>query len=377
MSPRPRRSSCLPVLPLLILSLLACPGLANAHTGTRTSLRVRRDGQEVTVRVEAANRELGDVLGLNDGDVEASRAQIDAAAARVFAMWSRALSVRATGKRCTPRDGGLQAGMRGSDYTTAQTLVFTCAGRTALELRYAWYFDRDPLHQAFVRARAPSGRLDAFLLDAEHRAHALDLEPTAADNIVDFGRSGIEHIFTGYDHIAFLLALLLMAGLKVGEQGLRPGLAYAAKVVTGFTLGHSVTLVLAAVGILHPPSRVIESAIAASILFVAVENILAKHPRPRALMTAGFGLIHGFGFAGVLAEQGLPREGLILSLVSFNVGIELGQLVIVVLLVLPLALSARRTWFRPAMLVPGSLVIAAFGAIWLAERLMGFKVLPI
>lgn len=369
--------SMAPRLAPFLLVILASPGLAEAHTGTRSSVRVQRDGQEVTVRIEAANREIGDVLGLNDGDVEASRAQIEADAPRVYRMWARAVSVRATGARCRPHDGGLASGRRGSDYTAIQTLVFECEGRTALELRYHWYFDKDSLHQAFVRARAPSGELDAFVLDSEHRTHALDLEPTAADNILEFGRSGIEHIFTGYDHIAFLLALLLMAGLKVREQGLRPGLVYAAKVVTGFTIGHSVTLILAALGIFTPPSRIIESAIAASILFVAVENVLAKHPRPRALMTAAFGLIHGFGFAGVLAEQGLPQRGLVLSLVSFNVGIELGQLTIVALLVLPLTLSAKREWFRPALLVPGSLAIAAFGAIWLAERLGGFKVLPV
>lgn len=364
-------------LTLSILAILAVPEAARAHTGTRTSVRVGRDGQEVTVRIEAANREIGDVLGLNDGDVEASRAELDAARGRIFRMWSRAVSVRAAGARCRPHDGGLATGRRGSDYTTLQTLVFECEGRTGLELSYDWYFDADPLHQAFVRARAPSGEVDAFVLDDGRRAHPLDLEPTATDNVVEFGRSGIEHIFTGYDHIAFLLALLLMAGLEVRDKGLRPGLTYAAKVVTGFTLGHSVTLILAALGVFSPPSRIVESAIAASILFVAVENVLAQHPRPRALLTAVFGLIHGFGFAGVLAEQGLPQRGLVLSLVSFNVGIELGQLAIVGLLVVPLATSARRAWFRPALLVPGSLVIAAFGAIWLAERLGGFKVLPV
>ena len=356
----------------LLAALLAWSGPAGAHTGTRTSVRAKRSGQEISVRLEAANREVGDVLGLNDGDTEASRAQIEAAAGRVLAMWKRAVSVRAGGRRCAPRDGGLNAGMRGSDYTTVQTLVFHCEKRGALELRYHWYFDRDRLHQAFVR----SGK-DAFILDAEHRRHGLELQPTAIENILEFGRSGIVHIFTGYDHVAFLLALLLMAGLKVGEDGLRPGLGYAAKIVTGFTLGHSVTLGLAALGILHPPSRLIETAIAASILFVAVENVLAKHPRPRAVLTAVFGLVHGFGFAGVLAEQGLPREGLVLSLVSFNVGIEIGQLVILTILMLPLALSARRAWFRPALLVPGSLVIALFGATWLAERVIGFKLLPI
>lgn len=345
------------------MALLALPAVAEAHTGTRASLRVRRQGREILVRVEAANREVGDVLGLNDGEREASRARIDASSDRVLAMWTRAVSVRAGGRRCTPADAGLGHGVRGQDYTTVQTLRFRCARRGALELSYDWYFDRDRLHQAFVRAGP-----DTFVLDAGRRRHRLGLEPSAWSNAVDFARSGVEHIFTGTDHVAFLLALLLMAGLKVREEGLRAGLGYAARVVTGFTLGHSVTLMLAALGVLHPPMRVIESAIAASILFVAVENVIARHPRPRAALTAVFGLVHGFGFAGVLAEEGLPQRGLVLSLVSFNVGIEIGQLVIVAALMLPLALSARRAWFRRAVLVPGSAVIALLGAAWLVQR---------
>ncbi|MBI2895766.1 MAG: HupE/UreJ family protein [Deltaproteobacteria bacterium] len=362
----------------LVLAVALTAGaasVAEAHTATRSSIVASRDGREVTLRVEATHREIGDALGLDRGDTEASAAQIDADRKRVYRMLARAVRVGAGGERCAPSDGGLGHATRAQDYTAIQTIVYRCARRGRLEITYGWYFDRDPLHQAFVRMEG--GRGGTFILAADRRRHALDLEPSIADNVVEFGRSGIEHIFTGYDHLMFLVALILMAGLKVGESGVRPGLGYAARVITGFTLGHSVTLVLAAVGIVHPNTRMIESGIAASIVYVAVENLLVARARPRALLTALFGLIHGFGFAGVLAEEGLPRKGLVLSLVSFNVGIELGQLAIVLALALPLAFVAGQAWFRARLLVPGSVGIAVFGTVWLAERVIGFKVLPI
>ena len=175
---------------------------------------------------------------------------------------------------------------------------------------------------------------------------------------------GIEHIFTGYDHIAFLIGLLLLGG-SVGEL---------IKIVTAFTVAHSVTLALAALSILSPPSRVIEPLIAASIVFVGAENLWALRRgaatdalRHRWALTFAFGLVHGFGFASVLRELELPRAVLLTGLVSFNLGVEVGQ-VCIVLAALPLLRSLRR-W--PVFAPSASTIVAALGAFWLAQRLSG------
>jgi hydrogenase/urease accessory protein HupE len=177
-----------------------------------------------------------------------------------------------------------------------------------------------------------------------------------------FLRLGIEHIFTGYDHVAFLIGLLLLGG-TVREL---------VKIVTAFTVAHSITLALAALDVFSPSARVVEPLIAASIVFVGVENLWALRRarteaalRHRWMVTFAFGLVHGFGFASVLRQLELPRALLATGLVSFNLGVECGQ-VCIVLLALPL-LRRLRTWktFAPA----ASACVAVLGAVWLLQRL--------
>jgi hydrogenase/urease accessory protein HupE len=171
---------------------------------------------------------------------------------------------------------------------------------------------------------------------------------------------GVEHIWTGYDHLAFLFALLLAA------TGVRQMLT----VVTGFTVAHSITLALAATGVFTLPPRVVEPAIAASIVLVGLENLWKPPPERRIVVTFLLGLVHGFGFAGMLAELGLPSHALGLALFSFNLGVELGQAA-VVLVALPLLLvAARHPVFRDRAVPSLSLAIAAAGAWWLFERLL-------
>jgi hydrogenase/urease accessory protein HupE len=172
---------------------------------------------------------------------------------------------------------------------------------------------------------------------------------------------GVEHILTGYDHLLFL------AGLLVACRRLRTMLG----VVTSFTVAHSVTLALAGLGLVELSSGVVEPLIAASIVFVGVENLwLRDEPRWRWALTFAFGLVHGFGFAGVLGELGLGQSGtsLVMPLLAFNLGVEAGQLA-VALVVLPLLLWLRRRgWFEKRELYATSLAVALLGAHWFLER---------
>jgi hypothetical protein len=173
---------------------------------------------------------------------------------------------------------------------------------------------------------------------------------------------GAEHIFIGYDHICFLLALLVVS--RFGEL---------VKIVTSFTVAHSITLILAALGVATLPGRLVECAIALTIVYVAVENLWRTQLGYRWKLTFVFGLIHGFGFAGVLSELGLPTAGRVRCLLAFNVGVELGQLAIVAV-AFPLILLLGK--WRPFPIVV-SVAVGLFGLGWFLERAFGLGFMPV
>ena len=177
-------------------------------------------------------------------------------------------------------------------------------------------------------------------------------------------RLGFTHILPGgLDHILFVLGLFLLS------LHWRPLLAQT----TAFTLAHSITLGLSMLGAISLPPRIVESAIALSIVYVAVENVVTERLRSwRIALVFGFGLIHGMGFAGVLKEFGLPRHEFLPALVSFNVGVEAGQVSVLLGAYLLLGWWAgSKPWYRRRVVVPTSLLIAAVGLYWTAQRLMG------
>ena len=178
----------------------------------------------------------------------------------------------------------------------------------------------------------------------------------------------MEHIFLGYDHLLFLLALILLSRFRD-----------LVLVVTSFTLAHTLTLILVALELVTLPTRLVESGIALTIVYVALENLWTKDTSHRWLLTFCFGLVHGFGFANVLRELGLPATGLVRSLLSFNVGVELGQLAVV-----PPAWLAWRgcpRWRDNEAAVRKadrglSLVIAAPGTAWFVDRAFALRFMP-
>ena len=168
---------------------------------------------------------------------------------------------------------------------------------------------------------------------------------------------GVEHILIGYDHILFLLGLIIIGGSFLN----------LVKIVTSFTVAHSITLILAALQVVAVPARLVECVIALSIVYIALENFFIKKTDDRWLITFIFGLMHGFGFAGVLHEFGLPTEGLVVSLLSFNVGVEVGQ-VIIVASTFPIIYFITKTRWQKKMVYGLSSVIIVFGLMWFFER---------
>lgn len=176
-----------------------------------------------------------------------------------------------------------------------------------------------------------------------------------------FIKLGIEHIFGGYDHILFLLGLLLVAG----------SLRRLVVIVTSFTVAHTITLALSAFGVVQPAAQMVEVIVALSIAWVGLENLIFRDFRYRWILTFIFGLAHGFGFASVLQNMNLQREGLLMALLTFNLGVEIGQLLIIAVF-WPVLQQLSKTRHRDLIVRLASLVILIFGTLWLAERLKWF-----
>ncbi len=207
-----------------------------------------------------------------------------------------------------------------------------------------------------------------YTFDSKNTVWEFSVKSKAAalwSSIYTFLLLGIKHILTGYDHILFLVALIVI-GLSTRE---------AIKIITSFTVAHSITLLLAAMQVVTLNSKFVESVIALSICYVALENLLAKQVNYRWLVTFIFGLIHGFGFASVLQEFIAGKSNLVLSVVSFNVGVEMGQLMIF-LIILPVLQLMRKKFDTRRITVVASTVIFILGLIWFVERVFNLQLVP-
>jgi hypothetical protein len=258
----------------------------------------------------------------------------------------------------------------------------TCPSRTqSLALTYRLLFDIDQLHRGLLRLEL-DGVPHTAVLGPD--TGVLDVKAGETSRLAQFGLYLVEgtwHIWIGFDHILFLLSLLLPAVLVhearrwTGVGSFRAALTEVLWVVTAFTVAHSITLSIAALQIVELPSRFVESAIAASVVLAAANNLWPVVERRRWLVAFGFGLIHGFGFASVLTELGLPKDALVLSLLGFNVGVEIGQLVVVACF-LPVAYLLRNTrLYRKGVFVGGSALIMLVALVWLAERVFNLKLI--
>jgi hypothetical protein len=245
-----------------------------------------------------------------------------------------------------------------------------------VQVDYTLLFDLDPTHRGLAQwtpAGAPHPQPLIFAADSARQQLRL-APPSAWETLRQYIVEGVWHIWIGFDHILFLVALLLPSVLVRADRAWTPtaSLRGAAidvlKVVTAFTLAHSITLSLAVLGYVSLPSRLVESVIAASVAVAALNNLRGTVDRRRWVVAFIFGLVHGFGFASVLADLGLPQGALALALVGFNVGVELGQLAIVAAF-LPVAFALRATGFyRVGVLRFGSLAVAAVAAWWFVQR---------
>ncbi|MGO8702054.1 MAG: HupE/UreJ family protein [Limisphaerales bacterium] len=363
--------------------VVAAPTL-RAHTQSDAYLTFCVKGNSLTGEWHLALRDLEDAVGLdaNDdgvitwGELLSRKDVVTAyALSRLHVAWNgRPSGLRPTDFLVDTHSDGAYAVVR-----------FAARGDQSpanLEVTYNAFFDIDPKHRGLFRLEQPDAtRLAVFSPDTA--TQFFDLAGTAPRaSFLTFVREGVWHIWSGYDHILFLLALLLPGVLRRGHgawqpvPAARPALVSVLKVVTAFTVAHSITLSLAATGIVHLPGRLIESSIAASVVLAAVNNITPMITERGWMVAFGFGLLHGFGFANALADLGLRHGQLAVTLFGFNLGVEIGQLAIVAVF-LPVSFSLRGLFFyRRFVLQAGSVAIMAIATTWLAERVFDFKWLP-
>lgn len=260
----------------------------------------------------------------------------------------------------------MNAAEKGSTKGVLLQLKFTADDAIEqINIHYNLVFEDAPVHSSVLTVRS-GGFFLQDILDSNKKdiqitfplAETTDAPSGIGSVLWKYFVLGIEHILTGYDHLIFLLSLVLIASRFKD----------ALKIVTAFTIAHSITLFLAASGRIQVISSWVEALIALTICYVAVENLFVQKAKWRWILTALFGLIHGMGFAGALAETGLPKENLIGTLLTFHLGVEAGQLMILCLL-LPLLIWLRKfPWYRK-MMISTSCLIFVLAFYWLIQRL--------
>jgi hypothetical protein len=400
-----RRAGCrrwalpggMPVL-LCLFGLFLWAPIVRGHNASSAYLELHHTNATLRIRFEVAIRDIDDLLNLDanaDGFVvwEEIRSRESEFLREVdrtvkFSSGAGLLKVVEEGASAVRRaEGG---------YVRFDRRIDGVPGNR-LRLEYGLFAVRDPLHRALVKFEDESGMQTAVVGPSGTVAEFAMAQKGGGAGAMGFFREGVHHIRTGYDHLAFLFALLLPAVLKRSMSGWRPveGLGEAVlpvvRIVSAFTLAHSMTLAIAAAGWLRLPERWVESAIAGSILVAVAANgfgsaeaagkgwlsrIRAVWLGQPATVALVFGWIHGFGFAGALGELGLTRGELVIPLLCFNLGVEAGQLACVAAFLPAAFLLRRHSVYRRFLLPVGSVLIALTACGWLVDRAFDLGWMP-
>jgi hypothetical protein len=362
------------------LCLVLMPLTASAHQSGNSYLRISSTESGVSVQIDFAVRDLNSLLQVPpEQQKEIRRHELDELQDRLAALVGESLVLEADGHPLLLTFQSQTVTLHNDGLYVRQTHTAAALPATSayLLVRYGFFNEEEKVARAFLKLT--SGPLESTtVLDPRHAVQRLPLRDIAlAEALWTYAREGALHIWSGPDHLLFLLCLLL-PGLSLARssslsasalRGMPAVSVYALKVVTAFTLAHSITLAAAALDWITLPDQLIESAIAASIIVSALLNLRGGEGRQAWKLALGFGLIHGMGFANGLRELGLSSSHFIETLVAFNLGVEFGQMAVVLLfglLLWPVLANERvvrliQRW--------GSLAILLMACVWLIERL--------
>ncbi len=366
---------------------------AQAHKPSDAYLNLSAQGTTIEQRLDIHLRDLDRELVLDtNNDSQLTWGEVRQRWADIQQLAQAGVQVSAGGQACTVQQQDTPKLDEHSDgrYAVLQQTL-NCPGAAAgLTINYRLFANTDPTHRGIVRAVNGTQTQTAVLAAGDKPTAfwgaAAGLSADASGSAAPMGfpgfvKEGMQHIWIGIDHVLFLLALLLPAvlirqgGRWLPAPALKPVLLEVAGIVTAFTIAHSITLALAVLDVVNPPSRWVESVIAASVVLAALNNLHPLIKRQRWVITFLFGLVHGFGFAGALKDLGLGSGSLLSPLLGFNLGVELGQLAIVAVFV-PIAWLLRpQRAYRVGAVQAGSAAIALLALVWLAERALNLALL--
>ena len=370
---------------VLAVLLAAWTTVARAHkpSDSYLTLSVPASGGVLEAQWDIALRDLDFVLGLDTNrDGAITWGELKAARSRIADYAFTRLTLEGIGhgdrSTCPVRLTGLLVDEHVDGHYAVLRFSADCGLRpTELAVHYRLLFEVDPTHRGLLHVIGAAGEQALVLSREASRASLNVASPGRWQQLAAFVCEGIWHILKGYDHILFLLTLLFPSVVRRGSAGwepresLRDTTLEVLQVVTAFTLAHSLTLSLAVLGFVHLPARWVESAIALTVLLGALNNLKPLIVRRRWAVAFVFGLVHGLGFASVLADLGLHGANLALALFGFNVGVEMGQ-TLIVLAVLPLAFLLRDTvLYRRTFMPAGSAAIVLLAGYWLVLRMTG------
>lgn len=361
---------------IMLGTLLASTG-ALAHKPSDSYLTFNADAKTLTGQWDIALRDLDYAIGLDindDGDITWAELRVRKQAIQAYAFTRLQLS--ANQQRCSITPGDLLVDEHSDGHYAVLLFQASCPTQAKqFALVYSLFFDFDSQHRGLLTL-ATGGRTATHIFSPEqdHYGFKRDAEVSPWQSMLNFAHEGVWHIWIGFDHILFLLSLLLPSALirEHSSWRLKTGCASIFKdvlaVVTSFTLAHSITLSLTALHVIALPARWVESAIAASVVLAALNNIYPFLANHRAWFAFGFGLIHGMGIAGVLLDMGLPDNQRFISLLGFNLGVEAGQLAVVALALPAIACLSRQPSYPARIMKLGSAGIAMIAAFWFLQR---------
>lgn len=368
---------------LVTLLVAICGSSALAHKPSDSYLRISGGGQQLTAEWDIALKDLEFVIGLDaDQDGQITWGELKSQQASVTAHALSRLKLTADGQPCKLEMTEMMV-TRHSDGAYVVLSINTDAPGDIehLNIHYDLLFDVDPTHRGLVLYDNGSVTSTHVLSPDEPIAEICTADAGLFRTLVEYVREGVWHIWIGFDHILFLISLLLPAVFIRKEkswlpvEAFRPALRAVLKIVTVFTIAHSITLWLAVMEYVKLPSQMVEATIAFSIIVTALNNLFPVLKLPGWTIAFSFGLIHGFGFANVLIDLGLSNVALAISLLGFNIGVELGQLAIVLGL-LPISYLTRNTHsYRNIVFRAGSFLIAVVATVWMYERIFNLEIL--
>jgi len=366
----------------LFVWALLVSNAVHAHKPSDSYLQLKIDDRRIGGEWDIALRDLEYAIGIDaNGDGAITWGEVRAQRDAITAYAMRGLKIQTSSEPCNISVSDLQIADHSDGAYAALILNGVCeTAPKIIKVDYDLLFDLDPTHHGLLNLDFGGTQTAIFRPDLRH-IEFRENGGAAWSTFLQYLHEGLWHVWTGYDHMLFLGGLMLPAVLRRTRQGwlpapkLGPALLDTFRIATAFTIAHALTLSLAAMGVISLPSRLVESLVAATVVFAGINNLFPMAYRGLWQLAFFFGLIHGAAIASALLELGLPSGQRVLALLAFNLGVEAAQLTIVGV-VLPISFIFRYSpLYRRAVVILGSMVITGIGLIWLIQRALAIHLI--